>query len=61
MPFMAGLNGEEGPHAHRNPVHGIENSPEAGFTTSTPSSPRVLRAGVEPMYWVEWLSFFHIG
>ena len=19
MPFMAGLNGEEGPHAHRNP------------------------------------------
>jgi hypothetical protein len=24
MPFMAGLNGEEGPHAHRNPAHGIE-------------------------------------
>jgi hypothetical protein len=24
MPFMAGLNGEEGPHAHRNPVHGVE-------------------------------------
>ncbi len=24
MPFMAGLNGEEGPHAHGNPVHGVE-------------------------------------
>jgi hypothetical protein len=25
MPFMAGLNGEEGPHAHRNPAHGVES------------------------------------
>jgi hypothetical protein len=27
MPFMAGLtglNGEEGPQAHRNPAHGVE-------------------------------------
>ena len=24
MPFMAGLNGGEGPHAYRNPVHGVE-------------------------------------
>jgi len=24
MPFMAELNGEEGPHAHGNPVHGVE-------------------------------------
>jgi len=24
MPFMAGLNGEEGPHAHENPAHGVE-------------------------------------
>jgi hypothetical protein len=24
MPFMAGLNGEEGPHVHRNPAHGVE-------------------------------------
>jgi len=23
-PFMAGLNGEEGPHDHRNPAHGVE-------------------------------------
>ncbi len=28
MPFMAGLNGGEGPHAHRNPVHGIERHME---------------------------------
>ena len=28
MPFMAGLNGEEGPHAHRNPVHGVERHME---------------------------------
>ena len=26
MPFMAGLNGEEGPHAHRNPAHGVERN-----------------------------------
>jgi hypothetical protein len=25
MPFMAGLNGEDGPHAYRNPVHGVES------------------------------------
>jgi hypothetical protein len=25
MPFMAGLNGEEGPHDHRNPAHGVES------------------------------------
>jgi hypothetical protein len=25
MPFMAGLNGEEGPQAHRNPAHGVES------------------------------------
>jgi hypothetical protein len=24
MPFMAGLNGEEGPHVHGNPAHGVE-------------------------------------
>jgi len=28
MPFMAGLNGEEGPHAHGNPVHGVERHME---------------------------------
>jgi hypothetical protein len=28
MPFMAGLNGEEGPHAHRNPAHGVERHME---------------------------------
>jgi len=26
MPFMAGLNGEEGPYAHRNPAHGVERT-----------------------------------
>ena len=30
MPFMAGLNGEEGPHVHRNPAHGVER-PIQGF------------------------------
>jgi hypothetical protein len=24
MSLMARLNGEEGPHAHRNPAHGVE-------------------------------------
>ncbi len=28
MPFMAGLNGEEGPHVHGNPVHGVERHME---------------------------------
>jgi hypothetical protein len=31
MPFMAGLNGEEGPHAHRNPEMELKVSREDGF------------------------------
>jgi hypothetical protein len=37
MPFMAGLNGEEGPHAHRNPAHGVERHPIVGLLE--PSQP----------------------
>jgi hypothetical protein len=38
MPFMAGLNGEEGPHAHGNPVHGVERKDSVRYNLAMSTS-----------------------